>query len=99
LNGIKRVSRIGKHKWPTQKPATLAAYKKLKPVCESVKDEMRRNLIAKLKSGETLFPGIIGYDKTVIPSITNAISHAQPHPVGARGREDASHSVADGISR
>ena len=57
----------------TQKPATLAAYKKLKPVCESVKDEMRRNLIAKLKSGETLFPGIIGYDKTVIPSITNAI--------------------------
>ncbi len=38
-----------------------------------VKEEMRRNLIAKLSKGEPLFPGIIGYDKTVIPSIVNAI--------------------------
>jgi len=57
----------------TQRPMTLGAYKKSKPVYESVKDEMRRNLIAKLKSGEQLFPGIIGYDQTVIPAITNAI--------------------------
>ncbi len=39
----------------------------------SVKEEMRRNLIARLDKGESLFPGIIGYDKTVIPSIVNAI--------------------------
>ncbi|HQT92636.1 MAG TPA: sigma 54-interacting transcriptional regulator, partial [Candidatus Kryptobacter bacterium] len=38
-----------------------------------VKEEMRRNLIAKLGKGEPLFPRIIGYDKTVIPSIVNAI--------------------------
>jgi magnesium chelatase subunit I len=39
----------------------------------SVKDEMRANLIRKLASGETLFPGIIGFDDTVIPQIVNAI--------------------------
>jgi magnesium chelatase subunit I len=38
-----------------------------------VKREMRRNLLAKLKRGETLFPGIIGYDETVIPQIVNAV--------------------------
>ena len=39
----------------------------------SVKDEVRENLIRKLRSGETLFPGIIGYDDTVIPQLVNAI--------------------------
>jgi magnesium chelatase subunit I len=39
----------------------------------SVKDEVRQNLIAKLRAGETLFPGIIGYDDTVVPQIVNAI--------------------------
>jgi magnesium chelatase subunit I len=39
----------------------------------SVKDEVRDNLIRKLKAGETLFPGIIGYDETVIPQLVNAI--------------------------
>jgi magnesium chelatase subunit I len=39
----------------------------------SVKNEVRDNLIAKLRSGETLFPGIIGYDETVIPQLVNAI--------------------------
>ncbi len=38
-----------------------------------VKREMRRNLLAKLKRGETLFGGIIGYDETVIPQVVNAI--------------------------
>ena len=39
----------------------------------SVKDEVRDNLINKLKTGEPLFPGIIGYDETVIPQLINAI--------------------------
>jgi magnesium chelatase subunit I len=38
-----------------------------------VKDELRRNLIAKLEKGERLFPGIIGYDETVVPALVNAI--------------------------
>jgi len=39
----------------------------------SVKAEMRANLITKLKAGEKLFPGIVGYDETVIPQLVNAI--------------------------
>ncbi len=39
----------------------------------SVKDELRANLIRKLKAGEKLFPGIVGYDETVIPQLVNAI--------------------------
>src|SRR5437764_13370774 len=39
----------------------------------SVKDELRRNVIRKLKAGEELFPGILGYRDTVIPQIVNGI--------------------------
>jgi magnesium chelatase subunit I len=38
-----------------------------------VKQEIRDNLVCKLRRGETLFPGIIGYDETVIPQLVNAI--------------------------
>ncbi|BDP43013.1 magnesium chelatase [Deinococcus aetherius] len=38
-----------------------------------VHDEVRENLTRKLKSGEELFPGVIGYDETVIPQLTNAL--------------------------
>src|SRR5437762_9613333 len=38
-----------------------------------VKDELRENLIARLRGGETIFPGIIGYDDTVVPQIVNAV--------------------------
>jgi magnesium chelatase subunit I len=39
----------------------------------SVKDEIRKNLVEKIKTKETLFEGIIGYDKTVVPSIVNSL--------------------------
>ena len=46
-------------------------------VARSVKDELRDNLIARLretaKSKESLFPGIVGYDDTVVPQIVNAV--------------------------
>src|SRR5947207_145893 len=38
-----------------------------------VKQEIRDNLVRKLQAGERLFPGIIGYDDTVIPQLVNAI--------------------------
>jgi magnesium chelatase subunit I len=38
-----------------------------------VKQEIRDNLVAKLQAGDRLFPGIIGYDETVIPQLVNAI--------------------------
>jgi magnesium chelatase subunit I len=39
----------------------------------SVKDELRANLIKKLRAGEKLFPGISGYDETVIPQLINGL--------------------------
>ena len=39
----------------------------------SVKDELRRNVIRKLKAGEELFPGIVGYRESVVPQIVNGI--------------------------
>jgi magnesium chelatase subunit I len=42
-----------------------------------VKDEMRANLMARLKARETVFPGIVGYEDTVIPQIVNAVLSRQ----------------------
>lgn len=39
----------------------------------TVKEELRRNLIRKLKDGQELFPGIVGYRDTVVPQIVNGI--------------------------
>ncbi len=39
----------------------------------TVKDELRANLICKLQKGETLFPGVLGYEDTVVPQVVNAI--------------------------
>src|SRR5689334_11850018 len=38
-----------------------------------VKDELRDNLMAKLKTGETIFPGIVGYEDSVVPQLVNAV--------------------------
>ncbi|HWC17393.1 MAG TPA: hypothetical protein VG498_10270, partial [Terriglobales bacterium] len=38
-----------------------------------VKDELRDNLIEKLRTGENIFPGIVGYDDTVVPQLINAV--------------------------
>jgi magnesium chelatase subunit I len=39
----------------------------------SVKDELRSNLVCRIKRGETLFPGIVGYEDTVVPQVVNAL--------------------------
>ena len=54
-------------------PRTLSELKASGYRTVSVKDEMRSNLIRKLRAGEKLFPGIVGYDETVIPQLINAI--------------------------
>jgi magnesium chelatase subunit I len=43
----------------------------------SVKDELRENLIARLKTREPIFPGIVGYEDTVVPQIVNAVLSKQ----------------------
>jgi magnesium chelatase subunit I len=44
---------------------------------KSVKQELRDNLIARLRSGSSFLPGIVGYDDTVVPQIENAILSGQ----------------------
>ncbi|MET0752917.1 MAG: magnesium chelatase [Pyrinomonadaceae bacterium] len=55
------------------KAVTLGELKQSDYASRSVKDEMRANLIKKLKSGEKLFQGILGYEETVIPQLVNAV--------------------------
>lgn len=55
------------------KLTTLGALKAAGYRTQSVKDELRANLIAALKSGRRVFPGILGYDETVIPELQTAL--------------------------
>jgi magnesium chelatase subunit I len=54
-------------------PRTLSELREARYKPLPVKDELRLNLIKKLRSGEKLFPGIVGYQDTVIPQLINAI--------------------------
>ena len=60
------------------KPATLgelrsSAFSQEKYARRSVRQEMRENALGKLERGEELFPGIVGYEDSVIPQIVNAL--------------------------
>jgi magnesium chelatase subunit I len=52
---------------------TLGDLRKSGRRSKPVKQEIRDNLVRKLQAGEALFPGIIGYDETVVPQLVNAI--------------------------
>ncbi|MGH9721823.1 MAG: magnesium chelatase [Bryobacteraceae bacterium] len=59
-------------------PSTLGAlrqseFSEQRVVGRGVKDELRDNLICRLQRGQPLFPGIVGYDDSVIPQVINAI--------------------------
>lgn len=57
----------------TSLPCTLGELRASGYQSRHVKAEMRANLLRILRAGEPLFPGIIGYDETVIPQVVNAI--------------------------
>src|SRR5436309_9294876 len=52
---------------------TLGELRQARLHSRPVKQEIRDNLVRKLQAGEALFPGIIGYDETVVPQLINAI--------------------------
>ena len=61
-----------------KKPTTLGELKQTEwaspaRIHRTVKDEMRENLICLLENGAGLFPGIVGYEDTVVPQLINAI--------------------------
>src|SRR5882724_8500350 len=57
----------------TTRPATFGELKTSGYRPRSIKDELRENLIERLRSRENAFPGIYGYDHTVLPMLHNAI--------------------------
>ena len=56
-----------------KRPTTLGELKATGYESRAVKDEIRANLVRKLKAGDELFPGIRGYQDTVVPKIVNAV--------------------------
>src|SRR5579872_7528752 len=61
----------------TTRPRTIGELRESGYRLLPIKEEMRKNLIQKIRRGEELFPGIIGYEDTVIPQVENAILSGQ----------------------
>ena len=62
---------------PSHLPATLAELRESGWRPRTVKEELRANLLARLAEGRPIFPGIVGYDETVLPAVENAILAGQ----------------------
>ena len=58
---------------PSLRPHTLGDLKVSGYRSQTVKEEVRANLVRKLRAGEHLFPGIEGYDDSVVPQLVNAL--------------------------
>ena len=54
-------------------PATLRELRDSGWESVPVKEELRRNAVAKIRAGEALFPGVLGYEDTVLPQLENAL--------------------------
>ena len=57
----------------TQRPRRLGELDRRRHAPLGVRDEIRRNLFRKVRAGEKLFPGIVGFDDTVVPQIVRAL--------------------------
>src|SRR5260221_11484656 len=55
------------------RPATLGQLRESGWESRTVKDEVRANAASKIAAGEPLFPGVVGYDDTVLPQLENAL--------------------------
>src|SRR5215468_6879975 len=58
---------------PADLPRTLGELKAAGHEHRTVKEEIRANLLAKMRAGEPRFPGIVGYDDTVLPEVERAL--------------------------
>ncbi|MFI1988877.1 sigma 54-interacting transcriptional regulator [Actinoplanes sp. NPDC020271] len=58
---------------PADLPRTLGELRASGHEFRTVKEELRDNLLHKLRTGETRFPGIVGYDDTVLPEVERAL--------------------------
>jgi len=62
---------------PVTRSRTIGQLRKARYQVIPVREELRRNLIAKIRAEEIVFPGIIGFESTVIPQLENAILAGQ----------------------
>lgn len=58
---------------PAGLPRTLGELRAAGHSYRTVKEELRANLLTRMRSGETRFPGIVGYDETVLPELERAL--------------------------
>ncbi|MET8308389.1 sigma 54-interacting transcriptional regulator [Micromonospora sp. NPDC005173] len=58
---------------PADLPGTLGALRAAGHQYRTVKQELRDNLLARMRNGETRFPGIVGYDDSVLPEVERAL--------------------------
>ncbi|MBM7081199.1 magnesium chelatase [Micromonospora humidisoli] len=58
---------------PADLPGTLGALRAAGHRYQTVKQELRHNLLARMRSGEDRFPGIVGYDDSVLPEVERAL--------------------------
>jgi magnesium chelatase subunit I len=58
---------------PSSLPSTLGALRESGWESRPVKEEVRRNAVAKIRAGEPLFEGVLGYEQTVMPQLENAL--------------------------
>jgi magnesium chelatase subunit I len=61
----------------TKRPSTIKELRDSGYQVEPIREEMRQNLVKKLRAKEALFPGIVGFDDTVIPQLQNAVLAGQ----------------------
>ena len=61
----------------TNRPAAIEDLRKSNYKGLTVREEIRKNLIAKIRAEEIVFPGIVGFEQTVIPQLENAILAGQ----------------------
>ena len=66
-----------RHSVRVTKPGTVGELRASGYKSKSVKQELRDNLVTRLKAGAPLFPGIVGYEDTVLPQVENALLSGQ----------------------
>ncbi len=57
----------------TDRPDTLGGLKATGWTSRTIKEELRQNAITRMKANETLFPGVMGYEDTVVPQMEHAV--------------------------